>query len=204
MFIITIMKIHEIEETGILPYDVLDSITKPQARAMEIYLASATYMNEFKPTSFKKISEQLKKEGLSGSESAVQRWCQKLKWKRILKHQQQIMIVPDDEKSTEEKAVSKAIKTKLVDLERNSIVTAQCYDLMEDYIDQVRENKDKTGFIHRDDIKIVKDIAVFTAGREDRFLDRVAEHGGEKITSNDLKEQFKQIDIDIEDIEVES
>jgi hypothetical protein len=198
------MKLHEIEETGILPYELLDSMTKAQARAMEIYLSSATYMNEFKPLSYKKISEQLRKEGFEGgSESAIGRWGSKYKWKRILKHQQQIMIVPDDEKSTEEKAVSKAIKTKLVDLERNNVVTAQCYDLMEDFIYQVKDNKDRTGIIHRDDIKIVKDIAVFTAGREDRLLDRVAEHGGEKLTSNDLKEQFKQIDIDIEDIEID-
>jgi hypothetical protein len=196
---------YKLEESGILEDSILTSMTKVQYRAMEIYLDSANYLNEFKPLSHKKIAEQLKKEGFdSGSESAVGRWSQKYKWKKFLKLQQQVMVIDDKDATTEERAVKKAIKTKIVDLERNNIVTAQCYDLMEDFIYQVKENKDKTGFIHRDDIKIVKDIAVFTAGREDRLLDRVAEHGGEKITSKDLKEQFKQIDIDIEDIEVES
>ena len=44
-----------------------------QIRALQIYLDSATYDNDYKPFSCVKISEQLEEEGFEGSKSAVNR-----------------------------------------------------------------------------------------------------------------------------------
>jgi len=95
--------------------------------------------------------------------------------------------------------VSRDVSIKLVDLERNNRLTADCYELMELFTKQVAQTYDQHGIIKRDDIKIVKDIAVFTGGREDKFLDRLANSGDDVMSSDELKAEFDAIDVEIED-----
>ena len=70
---------------------------------------------------------------------------------------------------------------------------------MELFAKQTADNFDNTGVIKRDDIKIIKDIATFTGGREDKLLDRIANAGADKITSAEMLEQHKTIEMDIEE-----
>lgn len=177
----------------------MNILDEAQKRALEIYISSATIENDYKPLSLAKIAEQLTNEGFKTSSSALQRWSIKYQFKEHLNTQLQLTIIDDESKTTQERALAKTVEKRLVDINRNNELTADCYELMELFSQQVANNFDTNGTIKRDDIKIIKDIAVFTGGREDKLLDRIANQGDEKITSEELKQQFEDIDVEIED-----
>jgi hypothetical protein len=177
----------------------MEIMTSAQLTAFNIFCDGATAENDYKPTPFVKIAEKLKEEGLSGSSSAIQRWSKKFMWQEQLDQQLQLIVLEDDDKSTEQKALSRVVEKRLVDINRNNALTADCYEIMELFVKQTADNYDKNGVIKRDDVKIVKDIAVLTGGREDKLLDRIAQSGGEKLSSEDLKKEFELIDMDIEE-----
>ena len=174
-------------------------MTKEQRRAFEIFCEGATPENDYKPTPFLKIESQLKDEGLSGSSSAIQRWSKTFQFKEMLDTQLQLLVINDEDKTIEERALGATVQKRLVDIRRNNELTADCYTIMELFTKQVREDYEKTKKISIHNIKVVKDIAVLTGGREDKLLDRLANQGGEKISSEDLKKEFNEIEIDIED-----
>ncbi|MCK5111045.1 MAG: hypothetical protein KAQ94_05940 [Arcobacteraceae bacterium] len=174
-------------------------MTPPQARALEIYCESATIENEYKPATFKEIEEKLKEEQMQGSNSAIQRWSKKFNFEGILQAQIQIVVINDEDKTTEHKALDVVVKKKLDALQVNNELTDDCYEIMGLFVKQVVNNYDNTNIIKRDDIKIIKDIATFTGGREDKLLDRIAESGGDKMTSEQQMEEFNDIVLDIEE-----
>jgi len=169
-----------------------------QKRALTIYCESATIFNDYKPFTFARLSEELAKEGLQASSSSLQRWHKKYNFEEYLQFQIQTVIINDKENSIKDKALTISVQKSLVDINRNNELTADCYELMELFAHQVAANYDKHQVIKRDDIKIIKDIAVFTGGREDKLLDRIAERGTDKLSSEDMKKEFDAIDVDIE------
>lgn len=177
----------------------LINLTPVQLRALEIYTSSADIHNGYTPLSLEKIAQQLRDEGFQASSSAIGRWKTKYQFDSHLQAQIQLIIIDDEEKLIERKALSTSVEKKLVDIKRNNELTADCYELMELFTEQVVTHYDEKQYIMRDDIKIIKDIAVFTGGREDKLLDRLADSGGDKISSEQMKEQFEMIDVEIED-----
>ncbi len=173
-------------------------MTPIQNRALTIFCESATIDKEYKPDTFEQISKQLEKEDLKASSSSIQRWSKKYNFSKYLEFHIQAIIMNDTNNSNQKKALSAAVKKSMVDINRNNELTADCYELMELFTKQVADNYDKHQIIKRDDIKIVKDIAIFTGGREDKLLDRIAEAGGDKISSEKMLEQHKLIEMDIE------
>jgi hypothetical protein len=174
-------------------------MTSAQLTAFNIFCDGATPENDYKPTPFVKIAEKLKKDGLAGSSSAIQRWSKKFMWQEQLDQQLQLMVLEEDDKTTEQKALTRVVKKRLVDINRNNALTADCYEILELFAKQTADNYDKNEVITREDAKVAKDIAVLTSGREDKLLDRIAQSGGEKLSSEDLKKEFKLIDMDIEE-----
>lgn len=174
-------------------------MTPAQIRALKIYTHSANLHNDYKPKSFEQIAQQLKDEGFTASSSSVGRWAKKYNFKDHLDIQIDKVYAVDTIKKEKLQTVSRDVQTKLVDLDRNNHLTADCYELMELFTKQVAQTYDEHGIIKRDDIKIVKDIAVFTGGREDKFLDRLANSGDDVISSDELKAEFDEIDVEIED-----
>ncbi len=179
----------------------MEMMTPSQIRAYEIYLEGSKPENDYKPTPFSKIADQLKDEGFTGSSSAIQRWSKRFMWKEQLDQQLQIIVIDDEDKTTEEKALSSVVKKRLVDINRNNELTADCYEIMELFLQQTTSNYDKNKVITREDVKIVKDIAVLTGGREDKLLDRIADAGGEKLSSDQIMDEFDAIDVDVEEEE---
>lgn len=174
-------------------------MTQVQKRALQIYCKSANLFNDYKPKTMEEIASQLKEEGYQASSSSVHRWSKKFQFQEHLNIQVQTALITDEDKKAEHKAITREVKAKLVDVERNNILTADCYELMELFAKQVAENYDKHGVIKRDDIKIIKDIATFTGGREDKMLDRLANSDGETLSSEEIRKSFETIDVEIEE-----
>jgi len=164
-------------------------MTPAQARALDIYLESATIENEYKPLSLNRIAEQLKSEGFEASSSGVGRWKKDFHFEEVLAKQIQLAVIAQSGEKIEEKAVEKATEKTLTALEINNAITDGCYEVMGLFVKQVKNNYANTNVIPRDDIKLITSIAAFTGGREDKMLDRLAGQGGDKINSDDLKDE---------------
>jgi len=96
-------------------------------------------------------------------------------------------------------SMRKAVEKDLVTVERNGKLIAKSYNILEKYTEHILENIEKTNKFIRDDIKLVKEIAILTTGREDKMLDRLALLGSDKITSEQLLKEFNDVIIEVED-----
>ncbi len=171
-----------------------------EAAALKLYCDNATIENEYKSMSFQKISTELVNLGFAEmNKSTIKRWADRFKFKEHLQVQIQTLLISQKDKSVEQKALTINITKKAVDITRNNLLTTDCYDILEDYVDQVKDFKATQGYITQDQVKIIKDIGSFTAGREDKLLDRLSDLGGDKLSSKQLLEQFATIEIDIEE-----
>lgn len=174
-------------------------INQNQIRALEIYLDNATYENDYKPASCLKIAEQLKNENLEGSKSSVNRWINEFDFEAHLELKIQASFTQDKSIARTTDNMRKAVEKDLVSVERNGKLIAATYEILEKYTEHVLENIEKTNRFVRDDIKLVKEIAVLTTGREDKMLDRLANIGNDKITSEQLLKEFNDVIIEIEE-----
>ena len=149
---------------------------------------------------FQKISEELVELGFAAmNKSTIKRWADRFEFKSHLQIQIQNLIISKENRSPEQQALIVTTEKKAVDITRNNLLTADCYDILEDYVDQVKDFKEEKGYITQDQVKIIKDIGSFTAGREDKLLDRLSDLGGEKLSSQDLLEAHNAIDVEIEE-----
>lgn len=174
-------------------------IQQNQIRALQIYLESANYDNDYKPFSCLKISEQLQMEGLEGSKSAVNRWINDFDFKSHLELKIQASFSKDKSLARATETMRQAVEKDLVTVERNGKLISKTYEILEKYTENVLENIERTGRYVRDDIKLVKEIAVLTTGREDKMMDRLASIGGDKVSSEKLIKEFNDVVIDLED-----
>lgn len=174
-------------------------IQENQIKALQIYLDSATYENDYKPYSCIRISEELKHLGLEGSKSTVDRWMKEFDFKAHLELKIQSSFTKDKSIARTTETLRKAVEKDLVTVERNAKLIALSYDILERYSKHILENIEKTNKFVRDDIKLVKEIAVLTTGREDKMLDRLASIGNDKISSEQLLKEFNEIEVEIED-----
>jgi hypothetical protein len=174
-------------------------MTPVQKRALEIYCESANIYTDYKPMTFTELSEKLEKENMPVGKSTLQRWSKKFDFKSYLDlHLQQITIADASDKQ-QRKALSVAVEKKLVDVKRNNELTAGFCEIMEEFIQQVLEDNEKGKRISNDVMKIAITGYGITGGREDKMLDRIANAGADKITSAEMLEQHKAIEIEIED-----
>ncbi len=173
--------------------------TPAQKRALEIYKNSATLYNDYKPCSIEAIAKQLKDEGYEASSSSVQRWKKKFDFDSYLNLEIQSVMVRDNSVVISQQASKEAAKKTVVDLEKNASLMGECHDLLECFVKQTKEVYKRTKVIKRDDAKLALAIYAQCGNREDKFLDRVANSGGDKISSEQILEEIIAIDVDIED-----
>ncbi|PHQ88774.1 MAG: hypothetical protein COB42_08195 [Sulfurimonas sp.] len=169
-----------------------------ELRALEIFLESASFENDFKPLSYFLIAEQLKKEKIQGTKSSVGRWAIKYKWENALKIKKQEAVIALGPQQTKEVALKVLDEHTKVTVQRNSVLISDTYDVMEKFISAVKVDIANNTY-NRDDIKLAKDIAVLTTGREDKMLDRLASMGGETLSSEEMKEDFNLVEVEFED-----
>jgi hypothetical protein len=170
-----------------------------QIRALEIYLESATYENDYKPLSCVKLSEKLKAEGFDGcGKTAINDWVNKFEFKKHLELKMQVSFTKDKSIAKTTDTLRQSVEKDLVSVERNGILIGKSYTILEKYTDQVLENIETHNRFNREDIKMVKDIAVLTTGREDKMLDRLANASQDKVTSDQLMDAFNDVEIEVE------
>ncbi len=170
-----------------------------QKRALEIYLESATFENDYKPISCVRIEEKLKEEGFSGGKSSINRWIKDFDFKSHLEFKIQASFSKDKSIAKTTETLRKSVEKDLVTVERNGKLISDTYEILEEFASHVlNEIKHKNRFT-REDIKLIKEIAVLTTGREDKMLDRLALIGNEKISSKDLIEEFNSVIIEVEE-----
>jgi transposase len=174
-------------------------LDKNQKKALEIYLDSAVFENDYKPASCEKIEEKLKEQGFTGTKSTINRWINKFNFKSHLEFKVQTSFTKDKSLAKTTEALRLSVQKDLVTVERNAQLIADSYSILEAFSAHVlKEIKVNKRFV-RDDIKLAKDIAVLVTGREDKMLDRLALIGSEKISSKELLEEFANVIIEVED-----
>jgi hypothetical protein len=170
-----------------------------QKRALEIYLESATFENDYKPISCVKIEEKLKDEGFTGGKSSINRWIKDFDFKSHLELKIQTSFTKDKSIAKTTEALRKTVEKDLVTVERNAKLISETYSILEEFTSHVyKEIKERKRFT-REDIKLVKEIAVLTTGREDKMLDRLTLIGSEKVSSQELLKEFNEVIIELED-----
>ena len=174
-------------------------IQENQKRALEVYLNSATYDNDYKPDSCVKISEQLKEEGFEVSKSSVNRWINDFDFEAHLELKIQASFSNDKSIARTTQIMRESVEKDLVTVERNGKLIGSCYEILELFADNIIENIKRTNRYVRDDIKLIKEIAVLTTGREDKMLDRLASIGNNKISSEELLKAYNDVVIDLEE-----
>ncbi len=170
-----------------------------QKRALEIYKNSATMYNDYKPCSIEAIAKQLKEEGYEASSSSVQRWKKKFDFDSYLDLELQSVMVKDNSIIIAQQATAGAAKKTVVDLEKNAALMGECHDLLQLFVKQTKEVYQKTKHIKNADAKLTLAIYTQCGTREDKFLDRVANSGGDKLNSDEILQEISAIDVDIED-----
>jgi hypothetical protein len=170
-----------------------------QQKALDLYLESATIENDYKPLTYQQLSDELKKVGITKGKSTLQRWGATFEFEKRLENKLQTIMIDEDDKTPEQKALSKAYKKDAVTVERNSDLMAMSYEVLELIVEETLEDARNGKHIGKDRANFVKDVANLTAGREDKLLDRLANAGGDTLSSDELKEEFEMIDVEIED-----
>lgn len=189
----------------------MEEMNKEQLRALEIYLASATYDNNYKPIGFVAISEALKKEGISVGKSTIGRWSKKFDWDKRLELKIQQVIISDKSDDIANKALQATVGRTLDTFEANRKLQDDGYYVLQKYMTKVKKDVDSGRFI-KEDVKLAIEIHKLTTGRDDKMYDRLANAPRETVSSNDLIKELMNteiaidedsIDIDFDDIEVE-
>lgn len=180
--------------------EYLDPEEANQRRALDIYLESATPDNNFKPKSCVKISEDLYTEGFENcSKSQVNRWIGLFNFKKRLDEKIELAYISTDSKEISTKVRHKSTQDIAERLKTNGELTDDLYFLVRCFIEDAQKDIAANKRIDKDRMKIIKDLLVLTTTREDKLLDRFANQGGDKLSSEDLKAEFAQIELHIED-----
>ncbi len=173
--------------------------TEPnQIRALEIFLESATFENDYKPMALEKIATQIKSEGLTASSSSIGRWKKLFYFDKRLEMKIHTVMLQDESKDIKSKAITKATKETIDRFKVNGELIDDLYVIGQCFTDKVKSDIANNRF-NREDIKLAKDFLVLTTGREDKMLDRLANTSEDKLTSEQMRESFEMIDVEIEE-----
>lgn len=173
-----------------------------QRRALDLYVSSATFENNFKPLSCVKISELLYNEGFENcSKSQVDRWKKLFNFDKHLEKKIELAYINKDSSMIKKNAVSKSTQETIDRFKINGEITDDLYMVVRLFIDDIKSDLAAGKRIDKDRMKLVRDLLALTTTREDKMLDRLAGAGGDKLTSEQLKKEFDEIEVEIEEDE---
>lgn len=176
-------------------------MNEQQQLALLIYLESATLFNDFKPATDREISDELAKREISVGKSTIDRWRKKFNFEAHLQNKISASMINDKEVRDliEKSASDEVIKKTIVDVERNSTLASNAYEILERKSELILKKYDMTQQISNEDAKLALSIAQLTTGREDRMLDRAAMMDAAKLVSkDDVLKQLEMTDIEVE------
>lgn len=173
-----------------------------QSAALKIYLEHADMNNGFEELSDRQLAARLALAGHEVGKSTIGRWKEAFGFKAQLSAKVQAAISGDPKlqgmisKSGNDAALQKTV----VDLTRNNNLTADCYDILESFVEIKQTQIENGKGLSTADVKLVIQIASLTTGREDRMLDRRAMlTAADMLSKEDVLQAFSTVKVEVED-----
>ena len=179
----------------------MKQMSETQQKAFEIYLDSATFETDYKPISEKQLAAKLDALGLKGSSSSINRWKKDFNWAQTL--QNKVMLAMSEDKQTrnliQKSSLESAVKNTKVDLDRNNVLIAASYQILEKEARRIIEKQNEQGYVSKDDMEIVKFFSTLSTARHDKMLDRLALMPPEAVSAQQILSRLNEIEIEVED-----
>nr|WP_314470184.1 hypothetical protein [uncultured Campylobacter sp.] len=179
----------------------MKQMNETQQKAFEIYLDSATFETDYKPISEKQLAAKLDALGLKGSSSSINRWKKDFNWAQTL--QNKVMLAMSEDKQTrnliQKSSLESAVKNTKVDLDRNNVLIAASYQILEKEARRIIEKQNEQGYVSKDDMEIVKFFSTLSTARHDKMLDRLALMPPEAVSAQQILSRLNEIEIEVED-----
>lgn len=174
-------------------------IQKAQARAYELFLGAAKAENNFTPMTERKISEQLKSEGMDISCSCINRWKARFKWNEGLQTAINAALGSDAalKNAVQKSAANSLVKATRVTTAALGELLGLTYDILKEEAVQMRQKQLEGIPLSYNDKNLARDIARLAGEREDRMLDRLANAPTAVVTAAEVLAELKEVTIDI-------
>ena len=179
----------------------MKQMNETQQKAFEIYLDSATFETDYKPISEEQLAAKLDALGLKGSSSSINRWKKDFNWAQTL--QNKVTLAMSEDKQTrnliQKSSLESAVKNTKVDLDRNNVLIAASYQILEKEARRIIEKQNEQGYVSKDDMEIVKFFSTLSTARHDKMLDRLALMPPEAVSAQQILSRLNEIEIEVED-----
>lgn len=179
----------------------MKQMNETQQKAFEIYLDSATFETDYKPISEEQLAAKLDALGLKGSSSSINRWKKDFNWAQAL--QNKVTLAMSEDKQTrnliQKSSLESAVKNTKVDLDRNNVLIAASYQILEKEARRIIEKQNEQGYVSKDDMEIVKFFSTLSTARHDKMLDRLALMPPEAVSAQQILSRLNKITIEVED-----
>lgn len=179
----------------------MKQMNETQQKAFEIYLDSATFETDYRPISEEQLASKLDALGLKGSSSSINRWKKDFNWVQAL--QNKVTLAMSEDKQTrnliQKSSLESAVKNTKVDLDRNNVLIAASYQILEKEARRIIEKQNEQGYVSKDDMEIVKFFSTLSTARHDKMLDRLALMPPEAVSAQQILSRLNEIEIEVED-----
>ncbi len=179
----------------------MKQMNETQQKAFEIYLESATFESDYKPISEEQLASKLEALGLKGSSSSINRWKKDFNWTQAL--QNKVTLAMSEDKQTrnllQRSSLQMVVKNTKVDIERNNVLLAASYEIMESEAKRIVAKQRETGTLSAEDFERAKFISTLSAGRSDKMLDRLAIMPPEAVSAEQLLSRLNGVKVEFED-----
>ena len=179
----------------------MKQMNETQQKAFEIYLESATFESDYKPISEEQLASKLEALGLKGSSSSINRWKKDFNWMQAL--QNKVTLAMSEDKQTrnllQKSSLQMVVKNTKVDIERNNVLLAASYEIMESEAKRIVAKQRETGTLSAEDFERAKFISTLSAGRSDKMLDRLAIMPPEAVSAEQLLSRLNGVKVEFED-----
>ena len=178
----------------------MKQMSETQQKAFEIYLDSATFETDYKPISEEQLAAKLDALGLKGSSSSINRWKKDFNWAQAL--QNKVTLAMSEDKQTrnliQKSSLESAVKNTKVDLDRNNVLIAASYQILEKEARRIIEKQNEQGYVSKDDMEIIKFFSTLSTARHDKMLDRLALMPPEAVSAQQILSRLNEITIEVE------
>lgn len=178
----------------------MKQMSETQQKAFEIYLDSATFETDYKPISEEQLAAKLDALGLKGSSSSINRWKKDFNWAQAL--QNKVTLAMSEDKQTrnllQKSSLETVVKNTKVDLDRNNVLIAASYQILEKEARRIIEKQNEQGYVSKDDMEIVKFFSTLSTARHDKMLDRLALMPPEAVSAQQILSRLNDITIEVE------
>lgn len=179
----------------------MKQMNETQQKAFEIYLESATFESDYKPISEEQLASKLEALGLKGSSSSINRWKKDFNWTQAL--QNKVTLAMSEDKQTrnllQRSSLQMVVKNTKVDIERNNVLLAASYEIMESEAKRIVARQRETGTLSAEDFERAKFISTLSAGRSEKMLDRLAIMPQEAVSAEQLLSRLNGVKVEFED-----